>query len=283
MQKRNRTAVWAACLLAAVATGCGECGNDDEAGADASLHAVIEAGRAKVGYLEWEPAVFVDPQTGKLAGVFVDMVEDMAATLNIQVEWVKTDLDHFTNQLSEGAFDFCVGPTFMTPQLATQVAFTQAVAYIGNAGVVRQDSIFAPLTIQNLTKAGLRIAVLRGQAMEAYARKHFPQAKLIVIPGDNLAAPLAAVSAGEADIGLSDTVTVLKYLSEDSNVKPVLVGEAQQMDVLPIAWSTRPEDARLREFLNSTIDYYKSTGRLIELQEKYPIHLLYDTPALRAK
>ncbi|MCZ7584973.1 MAG: transporter substrate-binding domain-containing protein [Deltaproteobacteria bacterium] len=242
-----------------------------------------QSGTMRVGYLEWEPCVYRPDGAGEFIGIFVDMTKEIAQTLNLKIEWVKTDLASFTKDLVDGKMDFCVGPTFMTLPRATRVQFTQAVAYIGNSGVVRRGSVLAPRTWDALAQPGIKIAVLRGQAMDTYAKRAFPKADLLVLPGDDLEAPLDAASNGRADIGLSNTVTVLRYLEKDSNVEAVFVGTDEQMDILPICWSTAPGDDALLRFLDSTISYFKSTGRLKTLQANYPIKLLYDTPPLHAE
>jgi polar amino acid transport system substrate-binding protein len=176
----------------------------------------------RVGYLVWNPTVIKDPQSGKLSGIYPNMVAEIARALNVKMSWHETTLANFAAGLQSNQFDFSVGPTFITIPRALAVSFTQPVAYVGNAAVVRADGNFHPSTISDLNTPGIRIAVLQGQALEEYCRRNVPKAELVVISGGDLTAPLVAVSSGRADIGLMNSVTVAQYTADHPEVKPVL-------------------------------------------------------------
>ncbi len=244
-----------------------------------TLDAIKKRGVLRVGYLVWNPTVKKDLKTGELSGIYPDMVAEIAKAMNVKISWHETTLANFAAGLQSDQFDFSVGPTFITIPRSLAVSFSQPVAYVGNSGVVRSNSKLRPSSINDLNKQSMRIAVLQGQAMEEYCRRNAPKADLVIISGADLTAPLLAVSSGRADIGLMNSVTVAQYAAEHPEVSTVLMGD-KQIEVLPLAWTTRIGDNDLLGFLNSSITYFKSTGKLNEYQIKYPIRLLYDTPKL---
>jgi polar amino acid transport system substrate-binding protein len=244
------------------------------------LNNIIANKEMKVGYLIFNPCVIKDPKTGEMSGIFVDMVNQIAASLKVKVTWVETNLANFTTGLKSNQFDFCVGPTFITPSRASTVLFSQPISYFGNSGVVMKNGKFKPKTEIDLNSEGKRIAVLQGQVMEDYCKKNFPKAKIVSLSGSDLTSPLVAVSSGNADIGLMNNVLVLKYSKEHSEVTPVLLDE-NQMEILPLSWTTTFEDRKLMDFLNSSITYLKSTGRLTKYQKKHETQLFYDLPNLK--
>lgn len=271
-------ALFAAAMLLSVA-GCDRSNGTSTAGSRSALSQMAQRAEMRVGYLVWDPCVIRDTSSGEMSGIYVDMVNRIGETLKLRVTWHETTLANFAAGLETGQFDFCVGPTFVTIPRATAVTFTIPIAYVGNGGVVRAAGDFRPLSIRDLNRDGLRIAVLQGQAMEEYCRRYAPKATVSVIAGGDLTAPLAAVSARRADIGLMNVVTVQQYAREHPEVTPVLTG-AQQVEILPLAWTTRRGDHETLEFLNAAIVYFRSTGRLAEYQAQYPIALLYDVPPL---
>lgn len=233
----------------------------------------------QVGYLVWEPCVLRDQRTGELSGIFPDMVAQIAKNLNVKVVWKETTLANFAAGLNTGQFDFSVGATFVTIPRAASVKFTQPVAYVGNSAVVKKDGSLKPQRMADLNKPEIKVAVLQGQALEEFCRRNLPQAQIIVLGGGDLTAPLVAVSSGQADIGFMNSVTVAKYVAGHPELEAVFTGE-QAVETLPLAWATTGSDARMCDFLNASITYLKSTGRLAEYQKKQPIALLYDTPRL---
>ena len=243
------------------------------------LESIISKKEMKVGYLVFNPCVIIDPNTGNMSGIFVDMVNQIAGSLNVKVTWVETNLANFNAGLKTNQFDFCVGPTFITPVRASNVLFTQPISYFGNSGIIQKNSKFKIVNESDLNSTGIRIAVTQGQVMDDYCKKNFPNAKLIALPGSDLTAPLVAVSSGNADVGLMNNILVLKYSKEHSEVTPVLLNE-KQLEILPLSWTTTFEDVKLNEFLNSSITYLKSTGRIANYQKKYDTELFYDLPKL---
>ena len=245
-----------------------------------TLGAMMARGEMRVAYVAWNPAVIKNAETGVLTGIFPDMINHMADLLKVKVAWNETTLANFAAGLQSGQYDFSVGPTFITIPRSVPVAFTQPVAYVGNSAVIRKK-VKPPASVQDIADRGMKVAVLQGQAMDEYFKRRYPKIQLLSLSGGDLTAPLAAVSAGQADIGFMNTVTVTQFVDAHPETKAVFIGE-KQLEMLPLAWATRHEDQSLRAFLESSITYLKATGRLEEIQRKYPIQLLYDTPILHA-
>jgi len=259
--------------------GCNNSTNGINNQTKSTLDQIVEKKEMKVGYLVFSPCVIKNQQTGELSGIFVDMVNQIAEALKVKTVWVETNLANFSAGLNSGQFDFCVGPTFINITRSTSVAFTQPVNYVGNSGVVLKNGKFKPNTVEDLNKEGIRIAVLQGQVMEEFSKRNFPKAQIISMAGSDLTAPLLAVSSNNADIGFMNNVTIMSYAKEHQEVEPVFV-EANQLENLPLSWTTKFSDSSLLMFLNSSITYFKSTGRLADFQKKYDIKLLYDIPNL---
>lgn len=226
----------------------------------------------RVGYVRFAPCADVNPSNGQLEGIFVDAMREIATDMKLQVEFKETNLANFAAALEAGEFDFSVGPTFITPTRAAAVSFTQPLLALGNSGLVKRENAGAFASVEALSKPDIRVAVLQGQAMEQFVRSRFPQAKLIVIAGSDLTAPLSAVEAGQADIGLTNSVTVQQYAAAHQNTVPVFTSE-DALVRLALAWVVRADDDRLKSFLNSSIEWLVHSGKLDAIQSKYPVRL----------
>lgn len=271
-------------MLLAV-TGCaqkgGAGGNAPAASGKGALGEIIKRGEMRVGYLPWDPGVVKNAATGELTGIYPDMVDLIAKQLKVKVTWVETNLQTFTAGLAARQFDFCVGPSFITVPRAGEVAFTNPILFVGNSGAVKQDSPLHPKSIQELNDPKIRVAVSQGQAMEEYVKRYLDKADIKMFPGGDLNTPLQAVASGQADVGLSNNVTISRFLDSHPELRGVFMGQ-EQVEFLPIAWSTRYEDSALLTFLNASITVIKTTGRLEEFQKKYKVELLNDVPTLHA-
>jgi len=240
--------------------------------AESSLERIIQRKAMRVGYVRFAPCAEMNPQTGELEGIFVDAIREVATDLKVQVEFKETTLSTFTAALKAGEFDFSIGPTFITPTRALSVKFTEPLLALGNSGIVKRENATRFSTLDALSKPGVRIAVLQGQAMEQLVRSRFSSARLIVIAGSDLTAPLLAVEAGQADIGLSNSVTVQNFSAAHREMTPVLTAE-NALARLALAWVVRTEDTDLKDFLNSSIEWLNQSGKLQQIQSRYPIRL----------
>jgi polar amino acid transport system substrate-binding protein len=241
---------------------------------DDRLQRVLSRGVLRVGYLVWEPCVIRERPGAPLTGIFPDMMAEIAGALSLRVTWQETTIANFPAGLTADQFDVFVGAIFVTIPRAAAVAYSRPIAYIGNSAVVPLGRRFRGSLPAALNDPGIRIAVLQGQALAELARRSFPKAKLISLAGGDLTAPLAAVSAGRADIGFMNSLTVLKYVAAHPETEAVFTGR-DQLEVLPLAWAVRQQDQTLLNFLNSSLSYLESTGRVAGYQHKYAIKLLY--------
>ena len=246
---------------------------------ETTIEKIIKKGKMDVGYLTWNPTVIKNLNNDSLSGIYVDMVNEIAKNLKVDVEWHQTSLSTFIAGLNSYQFDFSVGATFITIPRSTSVLFTDPVLYVGNSAVVSTKMKDKPQTIEDVLNGDYKIAVLQGQAIYEYFKYQTDEERILVISGSDLTAPLAAVSSGQADIGFMNSVTVQQYAKEHSQVTPVLLGD-NQIEILPLAWTVRQNDIELLNFLNSSLTYLKSTGRLANYQRQYEIKLLNDAPHL---
>ncbi len=242
--------------------------------------AITARGELRVGFIDWDPCIHRPTPSAEPEGIYVDMVQDIAKALGVRVMWRETTLANFAAGLNARQFDFSVGPTFVTIPRAASVAFTRPIAFVGNSAVVSKRSTLNPAAIDDLNRSGIRVAVLQGQALDEFARIHLPQATLVRLSGSDLTAPLAAVSAGRADVGFMNTVTVQRYVRSHPELRAIFTGE-NQVELLALAWSTRFQDAELNAFLDSSLTYLQTTGRIAAAQRRRDIQLLYDLPAIR--
>lgn len=253
-----------------------------EASGGQTLAKVQKTQELHVGYLVFDPCVVKDPATGKLSGTFVDAVEYLAEQLKVKVVYHETTLANFAAGLQSGQFDLSIGPTFRTIPRATSVTFCRPLTYIGNAGVVRKGDAGKYDTLDKLAAAKPRMAVLQGQAMEEFLRRRFPDQKSLSLSGGDLIAPLTAVTAGQADIGFMNVVTVTRYAEAHPEVEVVFTGD-EQLELLALGWAVRSDDLQWWHFVNTSLDYLMSTGRWAEFQSRYNIPLLHEYPVLSTR
>ena len=238
-----------------------------------TLERVQKTGVLRAGYFLMEPAITRD-SAGKLHGVFIDMVEQLAKDLRWKIEYKEVDLKNFAAALEAGEFDLSIGPTFSSPGRASGVSFTSPIFYLGYTGVTTPDKADRFKTWEDLDQPGVRVAVKQGSAISDYVTRVFKRAQIISLEQPALSAPLAAVP-GQADVGLMNQITVFTYLRDNpkSGLQEIFVDEP--LEFTGVCWAVKPGDARWLEFVNTALKHYEDTGRIAEWEKQYKVPYLY--------
>lgn len=157
---------------------------------------VIKTGVLKCGYAAWEPGVTKDPLTGKMKGMFVEIIEEMARMSNIKVEWAsEVDWGQIPEALRSGKVDaFCNGMAADGGR-AKNLAYTIPMTYWSFGVVTRaNDERFPsnrPVTVADLNREEFSTAYSEGDVLETIKFTELPLVKgvplpLLGTPADNL-------------------------------------------------------------------------------------------------
>jgi len=231
-----------------------------------TLAKVLRTSNLTICYATWPPSVIKDPNTGELSGFMIDAIKRVAEDAGFKLTYVESSWGGFGADINTGKCDAGIAGFYPMINRSAAVSFTRPFYFAGNNGVVKVgDNRFK--TIEDLNRAEIKIAVIQGEYADIYAKKYLPQAQLLVLEAsaDNTA-PLVAVSAGQADVGLIMDDVVKSYVKTHPEVKALF---AEPYSVTPISWVTRKDDQQLFNFLTNAINYLEATGELNAMAKNY--------------
>src|ERR671919_1983739 len=164
-------------VLAAVALIAAGCGGEDEepsppaAGTEqAPEFQTVEEGVLTVGSdIPFPPFEF--REGGELTGLDVELVEEMAGRLELEVRWVDTAFDTIFTQLAAGRFDAVASATTITPEREEQVNFTDPYYLAQQALTVNSEQTPDIQSIDDLGE-GVTVAVQAGTTGEEWVREN---------------------------------------------------------------------------------------------------------------
>ncbi len=125
--------------LIVVAAACGKSGTPSAGGssggasptqssmvlANLPSFSTIHKGELSVGScLDYSPFEFTDPNTGKLTGFDIEMIDAIAQRLGLKVTWVKANFNTIFTALSADKFDAVAAASTITPEREQVVNFT---------------------------------------------------------------------------------------------------------------------------------------------------------------
>lgn len=220
------------------------------------------------GYIPYPPFVIVDPNTKKLSGYFIDMMNEIVANMgqDIKINYEETTWGTMVVGVQSGKFDVVVSGIFSTIPRSMQVTFTRPVMLVGLSAVARSDDTRFK-TDEDLKKPGLTIAVTAGEVGHSYAKQFLPNAKLIVLDTPDITRPMLEVLTGRADIGIADSMSVYNFV--DAHKGKAANVFADRPLYLYGTGLLLPRDLQWKDFLDQAIDFLGYSKVLDRLEAKY--------------
>lgn len=138
----------------------------------------------RCGYFAQAPWFFIDPATMQKGGYSYDVVMEIAAKSQLQVEWVEEMAPaNATQSLADGRYDMMCSPLCVDAAQAQTNLYTTTVMHVPTLAIVRAgDKRFQRDKAgigESLNAKGLRILVKRDVTAEDMAAKKFPNAERV--------------------------------------------------------------------------------------------------------
>jgi polar amino acid transport system substrate-binding protein len=199
-----------------------------------SLHAendtavLAPKGELRVALVTSNPALVTREADGQFRGVAIDLANALAAKLGVPSRVVPYENStRYNLSLGKDEWDIALGPRDLsrTGQLAFSDVFMEADnGYVAKAGVSLRAA-------QEVDRAGIRIAVAQGSALDGYLTRTIKSAEIVRVP-IGPAAAREALSFGRADVYAESTSLAYRIAAELPGAT-VLVGRfnAAQMSI----------------------------------------------------
>ena len=240
--------------------------------APAGLVANIDKfGKIRAGYGGFPPYTIEDPASGKVSGICIDIVNEIARQLGVPVEWKKFNWNTMKADLDRGEFDLLADAVFQTPARARELTFTDAYVYlpIGIGVVARDNNRFSQF--DQINDPAIRVAVGQGFAEETFVRARAPKAQVISIQSAaDTAAPINAVVAGRADIAIVNNEDAKRFLKANGRDLKALWLDAPPA-YAPASFVVRFGDLTGADFLNASLENLRSTGVIRTVAQRYGV------------
>lgn len=238
------------------------------------LEKMEKSGELHAGYGVYPPYTQEDPNTKKVSGLSVDLIEQIGKELKCKVVWHRLNWNTMSADLKRGEYDVIADPIFQTIPRAREFAFTAPYAYFadGIAVVRKEDNRFT--TFDSLDREGITIAVGQGWASETLVKTRFTKPKVVAVQtATDLLQVFNEVVAGRADAAVADGADAERFVKEHAGAVKALWLD-NPAAAMPAGFALRPDDARGAEFLTVCLRNLESTGILDALARRYSVTTL---------
>ncbi len=154
---------------------------------------------------DYRPFSLAKPDGG-YEGIDVDLVQAMAKSLGVKVEFVKSPWPQLMETFVEKC-DIGVGGISVTLDRQKRAFFTQPYMVNGKAPITKCENVQKFQTVADIDKPGVTVIENPGGSNERFARANFKQAKIVIFE-DNTKI-FDEILKGNADVMISESVETI--------------------------------------------------------------------------
>ena len=249
---------------------------------------VMKSGKVNCGYGIWPPYINFNFETNKPEGVVVEIMENIAQKINLELEWPEeTGWQYMPTALNAGKIDVACATLWNEPQRGRLVAFTDPIFYMAVDAYVREDSEHKFKTIDDINRPDISIIMQDGGYTAAIAKRLFKKTKHIEISQTNASTDiLLDVSLGKADVVFANRSTVTDF-NKNNKKKLKKVNLPEPVAVYGNAFAVSIHEHALKEVLNTAVRTLIQTGEIEDLtanfREKHPDEILLPSKPYKAQ
>ena len=227
-----------------------------------TAHAAETAKPLIVGMELAYPPFEMTDTSGKPTGVSVDLATDLAKSLGRPVLIQNTSFDGLIPALKTGKVDLVISSMTATTERAQSIDFSDPYLSTGLCLLLKKDSVAK--SIEDLDKAGVKVAVKKGTTGHLYATAKLKNAEILVL--DKESAAVLEVSQGKADAFIYDQMSTYQNWQRNKATTRALLEPFQKE-----SWAVgiRKGNDELRLKVNTFIKEYREKGGFEQLGDRY--------------
>ncbi len=240
---------------------------------------VMDSNTIRCGYVQWQPALSIDANTGQLGGIFYDLTQEIGRRLSLKIEWAEeTGWSTAIEGISSGRFDAVCSNFWPTPARARLATFSQPVSYSPLYMWVRPDSRLRNENITDLSvlnSPDYTFTYVDGTTPAQIIERDFPKAKTISYPElTPISDKLNGLATGKGDILIVDTITAHDFLQKNPD-SLVILNKDMPVAVKANTMLLPGDDPRFVTMINHAIDDILTDGTFDKILKRHKAETLY--------
>ena len=254
------------CVLALLAVGTAF-GAGQALAADSVLKQILDSGTLKVGTTgDWNPMSMKDPATNSYRGYDIDVTQELAKDLGVEVEYVPTDWKTLVNGVVSGKYHM-TGSASLSPARAKVAGYSNSYFDLATVPLTLKKNAERFKDWDDIDKADVTVAATLGTTQEQQVKQFFPNAQKKIIEAP--ARDFQEVLAGRADVHITSNVEASTLVEKYPEMMVVPVGEARART--PIAMLLPQQDQAWINYVNHWIHLKQARGFFRELGAKWKL------------
>ena len=233
---------------------------------------VIASETIRASYANYPPYAIKDPNTGKLSGIFVDVLEEVGKRLGLKVSWVE-EVGYGTifEGLNSDREDIFGAGVWRNSTRGKVGDFSEPLFYnVINAYGRVDESRFANLDAVN--NANVKISTQDGAIDDIIAKSDYPNAQRVSVSQLNpWSDVLLNIVSKKADLTFAEPAAINLYLDKNPGTLKNLAPD-HPLRVFANAYAFKLGEPAFKSMINSALEEIANDGTLERILRKYEKH-----------
>lgn len=233
--------------------------------AQSVLDEILSSGVLKVGTTgDWNPMSVRDPATNSFVGYDIDVMTQLAADLEVDLEFVPTDWKTLVNGIVAGNYHI-TGSASISPPRMKAAGFSDSYISVQILPFTTTDKADRFDGWDSIDQSDVKVAATLGTTFERYVKEWFPQAEIVIVEAPVLGHQ--EVLAGRADAFITSNIEGATLVEKFPNVVQIPVEGPRAPS--PIAMLLPRDDQVWINYVNNWITVQKAQGFFTEVAARY--------------
>lgn len=202
-------------------------------------------------------------EAGEPTGVSVDLMKAFGEYVGREIQIENTAWDGLIPALQTGTADLVISSMTIRPDREEQVDFSDPYANALLAVLISKDAEAS--SVEDLNRAGKKLAVKSGSTGHLYAQSNLTEAELIVLPDES--ACVTEVAQGRADGFIYDQLTIYRNWQKNLDTTDAIFIPFQEPEQWGIA--VQKGNHELLEQVNAFLEEFRENDGYDQLVETY--------------
>lgn len=232
--------------------------------AQSALNEILDSGVLKVGTTgDWNPMSVRDPATNSYKGFDIDIMQELATDLGVEVEFVPTDWKTLVNGVVAGQYHI-TGSASISPARMKAAGFSESYIAVEIMPFTAKENAGKFSGHDAINQEGVKVATTLGTTFEKLVREWYPNADIKVVEAP--ARGYQEVLAGRADVFITSNIEG-STLEEKFGVARVEGAEPRAPS--PIAMLLPQDDQVWINYVNNWVKVKQATGFFEDNKERW--------------
>jgi len=233
--------------------------------AQSALKEILDEGVLKVGTTgDWNPMTVKDPATDKYEGYDIDVMNELATDLGVELELVATDWKTLVNGVVAGNYHM-TGSASISPARMKAAGFSASYIDVEIQPYTTSDKADQFDGWDSINKDGVKVAATLGTTFEKLVKEWFPDTDITAVEAPAL--QHQEVLSGRSDVFVTSNIEGATLTKKFDKIVPIKIESTRAPT--PIAMLLPQDDQVWINYVNNWIEIKKAGGFFDQTAEKW--------------